>query len=212
MPRGFDDVEEAQLDRAPRLIDPEIGKELRDWWLAVDSPNSRTPNFDVASTCTIENKPGLLLIEAKAHDAELINEAVGKRLKADASGNSKTNHERIAAAIHSASDGLRDATSMPWQLSRDSHYQMSNRFAWAWKLTGLVFPVVLVYLGFLRADEMNDKGKPFGAASVWEQLVKKHSESLFPPSVWDREWTVNRQPFIPLIRSLELPLDHRGVA
>ena len=38
---------------------------------------------------------------------------------------------------------------------------MSNRFAWAWKLASSSVPVVLIYLGFLRADEMRDKGKPF---------------------------------------------------
>jgi hypothetical protein len=207
MPQGFDHLEEAELDRAPRLIDPRIGRELREWWLQTDSPNSRTPNFDIASTCAIENKPGFLLIEAKAHDAELINESVGKRLTADASRNSKVNHERIAARIKSASDGLQDATSLPWNLSCDSHYQMSNRFAWAWKLTALGFPVVLVYLGFLGAQEMRDKGKPFAIASEWEQLVKKHSEPLFPPSVWNHRWECNGQPFIPLIRSIEQPLD-----
>ncbi len=121
MPQGFDDLEEAELDRAPRLIDAKIGKRLRDWWLAIDSPKSKTPNFDIASTCTIENKPGLLLIEAKAHDAELLSEAAGKRLNPDASRGSKVNHERIAAAIQSASVGLQEATSLGWQLSRDSH-------------------------------------------------------------------------------------------
>src|SRR5208282_1151901 len=153
-------------------------------WLAIDSPKSKTPNFDIASTCTIENKPGLLLTEAKAHDAELLSEAAGKRLNPDASRGSKVNHERIAAAIQSASVGLQEATSLGWQLSRDSHYQMSNRFAWAWKLTGLVFPVVLAYLGFLRAHEMKDRGKPFGAGSAWDATkLRLESSSKQAPDV-----------------------------
>jgi len=206
MPQGFDNLEEAQLDRAPRLIDPKIGRQLRDWWLAADRPNSRTPNFDIASTCTIESKPAILLIEAKAHDAELINETVGKRLDEGASQDSKANHAKIADAIRSASDGLHAATAMKWQLSRDSHYQMSNRFAWSWKLTELGFPVILVYLGFLKADEMKDKGKPFANDAAWERIVREHSEPLFPPAVWNQPWTCNGQLFIPLIRAAEQPL------
>src|SRR3989442_1041970 len=31
MPQGFDDLEEAQLDKAPRLLDIRVGKQLRVW-------------------------------------------------------------------------------------------------------------------------------------------------------------------------------------
>src|SRR2546423_11790521 len=78
MPAGFDDIDEAELHNAPRLLDSSIGRELRRWWLAVDTPNSKTPNFDIASSCTVlvggEAKSGLLLIEAKAHKQELRKE------------------------------------------------------------------------------------------------------------------------------------------
>jgi hypothetical protein len=45
-------------------------------------------------------------------------------------------------------------TGLTWALSRDWCYQMSIRFAWAWKLAGLGKPVILIYLGFLAYDEM----------------------------------------------------------
>jgi len=170
MPQGFDNVEEAQLDRAPRLIDPKLGKQLRDWWLAADRLNSRTPNFDIASTCTIGNKPGILLIEAKAHDAELINEAVGKRLDEAASQDSKANHAQIADAIRSASDGLHTATAMKWQLSRDSHYQIANRFAWSWKLTELGFAVILVSCN--RCIYMRDQGRTPSDAGIFRHRLE----------------------------------------
>ncbi len=85
---------------------------------------------------------------------------------------------------------------------------MSNRFAWAWKLADLGMPVVLVYLGFLRACEMSDdKCKPFTDAADWETVVKRHSQALFAAEVWGQRWTCGGQPFIPLIRSLDVPLN-----
>ena len=58
---------------------------------------------------------------------------------------------------------------------------MSNRFAWAWKLTDLGIPIVLVYLGFLGATEMKDNGQPLADAGAWESIVKRHSQVLFLP-------------------------------
>lgn len=206
MPLGFVNPEEAQLHKAPRLLDLDIGFQLSKWWLAPASKKAMTPNFDIASTCTIEGKAGLLLVEAKAHDEELNKEASGRRLTSDSSDNRKESHETIGAAMASARIGLGKATGLSWRISRDSHYQISNRFAWAWKLADLGIPVVLVYLGFLRADEMDDRGKPFQDHAEWDRLVKSHSESLFPPEVWGQQWMINNQPLIPLIRSLNVPL------
>ena len=83
---------------------------------------------------------------------------------------------------------------------------MANRFAWAWKLTELGIPVVLVYLGFLNADEMHDRGNPFVSHDDWVQLVKSHSAPLFPADPWNRAWNCNGQSLIPLIRSIDQPL------
>jgi hypothetical protein len=204
MPRGFNDITEAQFHKASRLLNADIAKQLREWWLAVESTTAKTPNIDIASTCMIGNRRGLMLVEAKAHDEELKKEEAGKELRTKPSADSEENHKQIATAIQSACDGLSEATLLNWKLSRDTHYQMSNRFAWSWKLTELGFPVVLVYLGFLRAEEMRDRGNPFADHAEWEQAVKEHSKSLFSPEVWDRKWSVNEQPLIPLIRSLEL--------
>jgi hypothetical protein len=115
-------------------------------------------------------------------------------------------NDKISQAIISARNGLEQATSLRIRISRDSHYQMSNRFAWSWKLTELGFPVVLIYLGFLKAMEMGDRGRPFSNHADWERLVKLHSKPLFPSELWDRQWSCNGRPFLPLIRSFEQPL------
>jgi hypothetical protein len=214
MPEGFSRLEEAQLHKAYRLIpDPARRRALRDWWLAVSrGDNTTTPNWDVASTCTVRGTPGLLLIEAKAHDYELRKEECGKSVPVDDSrdepSNSQRNHQQIAACIQDVTRSLSEQTRLPWHLSTDSHYQMSNRFAWSWKLTELGIPVILVYLGFLNCDEMHDPPTTFAFScrEDWERVVKAHNLSLFPECVWNKKCDVNRQAFIPLIRTYDQAL------
>ena len=79
------------------------------------------------------------------------------------------------------------AIGAPCHISRDMHYQMSNRVAWAWKLTELGLPEVLVYLEFLNADEMQDRAAPFASHAGWQQLVQAHSAPLFDVDPWKRD-------------------------
>src|SRR5262245_55935670 len=143
MPSGFADCEEAQLHKAEKIIaDANDRDALLNWWLAVSGgPRTTTPNWDIASTCAIHGKPGILLIEAKAHDTELRNEERGKPLGGEdnkgVSLDSRRNHVRIGCCIQEAAIALSQQTGLAWALSRDWCYQMSNRFAWAWKLTEL---------------------------------------------------------------------------
>ena len=148
MTEGFDRVEEAQLHRAPRLLPPQHCDALGDWWLAVQSDGSRTPHWDIVSTCTVDGRKWVLLEEAKAHSQELKtkDQVVGSR----------PNCERIAERIEEANGRLADWTELRWALSHEHRYQMANRFAWSWKLTELGDPVILVYLGFLGAEEMRE--------------------------------------------------------
>ncbi len=206
MPRGIEVTAEDMLPQAKRLLAEEVRRDLGLWWLAVAPYSTRTPNWDIASTCTTEGRSGILLIEAKAHEKELIKEETGKPLEVAASDGSRRNHVQIGPAIQDASNGLAKATGQPWSLSRDKKYQMSNRFAWSWKLADLGIPVVLVYLGFLNANEMRDKGRPFADAAEWQMVVKNHSKGLFGAEIWGQRWNCAGQPFIPLIRSLDVPI------
>lgn len=200
MPDGFANLEEAQLHKACTLLEPELCQQLCSWWLSVTRGMPMTPNWDIASTCLIEGKKGILLIEAKAHDEELIKEAKGRTLKEDASANSIKNFERIGKAINEANVGL-NKICPGWNLSQNSHYQMSNRFAWSWKLATLGIPVVLVYLGFLNANEMQDQGQSFKDGPDWKNLVLSHGKAVVPESVWETRLTIKCTTIIPLIRT-----------
>ena len=209
MPEGFVRTEEAQFGRVDSLLDSAIGDRLINWWLAVPEVVGRVPHWDIVSTCTIDGRSGILLIEAKAYDQELIREEVGKKRGKDDSADSLRNRAQIDSCMCHANISLSAETKLSWSLSIEHHYQMSNRFAWAWKLTELGFPIILVYLGFLNADEMGNKSVPcvpFADHRSWEKIVKSQSATLFPENVWNNRWLVHGQPFIPLISSCEQPL------
>lgn len=213
LPQGFDVIKEAQLGTEGKSViaDVAIHKSLREWWLRVSSKKATTPNWDIASTCMINGKRGVLLVEGKAHNNELKKEESGKPLRGkDGKGvtmNSQLNHDHIGKAIQGASLALASATGLPWKLSRDRNYQMSNRFAWSCKLAELGVPVVLIYLGFLNANEMKrGKQTSFSTHEDWEKAVLDHSSPLFPQSVWGQSIHASGTCILPLIRSIDQPL------
>ena len=115
---------EARLDRDAGFLAPKLRQQLRDWWLAVPK-GANTPNWDLAATCRIEGRKGLLLVEAKAHVNELSDAGKSK----PARENSRRNHKRIGSAIEEARTGLALVSGGSWGISRDRCYQLSNRFA-----------------------------------------------------------------------------------
>ena len=205
-------AQEVELDKSNELVCREVQLQLRRWWLAVlgRGKGAKTPNWDIASTCTIMGKPGLLLIEAKAHSNEL--EASGKSLGSNASPNSIKNHERIGLAIAEAADQFQRATGNRWEISRDHHYQLSNRFAWSWKLASLGIPVVLLYLGFLNAQDMADDGTLFRSEADWKSTLKDHALGAVDEAFWGERVDLDGVPFIALIRGIDQPFDPNEVA
>lgn len=194
-PRGFVAPEEAKLGDAPQFLDARHREAVTAWWLAVRR-GANTPNWDIACRTTIDGLEGLVLVEAKAHSNEIKND--GKP-----AGGNAANHERITAAIAEASDSL-NVLSPGWALSADHCYQLCNRFAWAWKIASLGVPVLLVYLGFLNAEEMADVGEPFADHGSWERLVREHGRAVVPPGAWDSVIEVTGTPLRAVIRSAAL--------
>ena len=61
---------EVELAGPNDLVSHDVVLEFRSWWLEVHW-GARTPVWDLAATSTISDRPGLLVVEAKAHSAEL---------------------------------------------------------------------------------------------------------------------------------------------
>ena len=202
LPRGRTNPAEAKLGETPDLLTPELREALTDWWLAV-RPRANTPNWDLASTATVNGREGLVLVEAKAHMAELKPD--GKPLKSSPSENSLKNHRRITACIQEANDAM-NGICPGWNLTATTHYQLANRFAWSWKVASLGVPVVLVYLGFLEADEMVDVGGPLGSPDAWEELVRHHGHGIVPDCVWHQPLMIGDVPLHACIRSFHQSL------
>jgi hypothetical protein len=195
MPRGFLNPDEAKLGETTGFLSEEQRKVVTTWWLKV-TRNANTPNWDIVSTCKIEGQPGLILVEAKAYDKELKQNDKCNASNAD-------NLEQIGKAIQEANAGLNTILS-GWGLAKESHYQLCNRFAWSWKITSLGVPVILVYLGFLNAEEMADQGEPFRSADEWAEIVRGHSHGIVPDRAWNTRLEINGTPMCALIRAVDL--------
>jgi hypothetical protein len=188
---------EARLGSWGPEVLPQAGwNEVASWWL-VEHRRANTPNWDFASTCSVDGRKGLVLIEAKAHAAEL--HAGGKPEVSEESA-SKRNHDQIRLAIASAKRAL-SKLGHNTTISIDRNYQLSNRIAFAWKLASLGVPVVLVYLGFIGDEGMRN---PLRTAEDWCSALTTHAVDIFASPVTDRRIDCNAVPFWVLARTLPI--------
>jgi len=198
-PAGFTRSDELELGAAEDFLTSPQRQLLTGWWLDV-ARRARTPTWDIISTCTVGGRAGLVLVEAKAHAAEMSHE--GKPVPRTENG--LRNHTRVASAVSESSIQL-NAVSPGFSLSISSHYQLCNRFAWSWKLASMGIPVVLVYLGFLNTEDMAHRGREiFESASAWESAVHNYADGIVPGPAWERSLDIGGTPVIPLIRSMDM--------
>lgn len=195
MPGGFLHSAEVRLEQQwpQEFLTENQREELAGWWLK-RRQSATTPTWDIVSICKIDGKAGLVLVEAKAHAGELGADDSCKSENAE-------NRQQIADAMSEANAGL-NAVEPGWSLQRDSHYQLSNRFALSWKIASMGTPVVLVYLGFLDAWDMNVGARNiFESAEAWRECLLKYAHGFVPSGVWEKRIEVAGTPLIPIIRS-----------
>lgn len=199
MPRGYEAPSEARMESFGPSWLPASGvwSVLKEWWLR-HLAGANTPNWDIAVGCLVEERPGLVLVEAKANWPEL--STTGKPLDPAASCNSRDNHTRIGEAIEEACIGWRTLDARV-AITRDSHYQLSNRLAFSWKLAMLGFPVILLYLGFTGDEGIRDAGAPFSDDDDWQRAFRQYAHTIVPHELFDRRLDVGPSPVWLLSRS-----------
>jgi hypothetical protein len=177
-PKGNANPEEMELrDFGPKYLADLIDwSMIRKWWPGYPA---KSPQWDLLITCTIEGKKGIVLVEAKAHEAELKWE--GKPLEEDASPESICNHQQIGESIAEACRGLNE--KIPGiNIQRDSRYQVANRVAFAWKLAQCGMHAVWLYLGFYGDSGISDVGVPFRDNDHWQRVMGACIQSILPQS------------------------------
>lgn len=174
-PRGRDDPTEWPIRKFCK-------KYCRDWFeqdlLSTWWPGrpATPPMWDLLSTCRVNEWPGILLVEAKAHEGECSYD--GKKLESWASQGSKENHQQITACIKEAQHSLNHACDGVFSLGTESHYQLVNRIAHLWKLASCGIPVMLLYLGFtgdtyFKRDYLTD-------ADHWQRVMGAYMRGVIP--------------------------------
>jgi hypothetical protein len=209
MPGGHNAPMEARLEtfgfRA--IPDEKVWKKLSEWWHC-HPEGANTPNWDLALGAEIEGKPGLILVEAKANVPEL--STAGKKLdrnlsrrSQDSQIKSKDNHERIGEAIEEACTNL--GVAYPGiRIRRDSHYQLSNRVAFLWRLASLGIPTVLVYLGFYGDVGIADVGEPFRDLAHWKRAFADYARPVLPEEFLERRIQIGEAPAWLLVRAKQV--------
>lgn len=210
LPRSHAEPAEARLDVFGRRVLPNhpVWDELRRWWLR-HPKGANTPNWDLAVTCQIEGRPGLVLVEAKANAPELSEagkapareEARRRRVSVQRSAESiersADNAQQISAAIDSARSALEP--QLPGiSISRDRHYQLSNRLAFAWKLASYGIPTVLLYLGFTGDTGMP---APLRDEAEWQALFRQHLGAVCPSGITEEPIRTGAAEFWVLCRA-----------
>jgi len=179
MPRGYVFSDEARLETfGPRVFpNHPAWQTLTSWWLK-HPKGANTPNWDFALRAEIEGQAGLVLVEAKANEEELVRDDP-KRGSVKGTPRSVGNDERIRAAIEEAREAL-EAVVPGISISCDNHYQLSNRIAFAWKLASLGLPVALVYLGFTGDVGIGSAGRPFSDHEDWLRVFNGKCMKVWP--------------------------------
>lgn len=171
---------------------------LDEWWV---SEQYTGPTWDLLAECTLNGRPGILMVEAKAHESEL--QLHGKLQSADASEQSNANHARISESLARTQAWFRRAVDTESNISAASHYQLANRLSGVEALASCGVPAILMYLGF-RGDTYF-KSDYFRDDDHWQQVMLGYIAGVVPAG-WIGQTTAHERggSVTMLIRSLPI--------
>lgn len=147
----------------------------RRWWIAF---KGNRPTWDLICHVEIDEKPGLLIVEAKAHYGEM-SEKDCKSAADTKNDRSVANDLSIRLRLTEASLGLSELGLGSFRLSADHDYQLSNRLAYLHKLAIDGVPTILMYVGWIGSPDWLT-ADPLVDESAWTEAVKGHFSRIGP--------------------------------
>jgi len=169
----------------------------RKWWMPF---KGNRPNWDLICHITVDEKPGLLIVEAKAHHGEM-SEKNSKSKVDKKNDRSVANDLSIRLRLAEANIGLSKLKMGEFQLSADHDYQLSNRLAYLHKLASDGIPTILMYLGWTGSPDWPTD--PITSDSDWKAAVKSHVERIGPwKFVEKKHQSESGAPFQMIVRSI----------
>ncbi|HVC92748.1 MAG TPA: hypothetical protein VND64_03610 [Pirellulales bacterium] len=175
------------------------------WWFPNKTGLNRRPTWDLLCQLDVGGRPGLLLVEAKAHVREMLEQ--DKKRDPTLSDESKANDRQIKSNIMRTNKVLSDLGAGRFLLSADNHYQLANRIAYLCKLANDGIPVVLLYLGWLNSPAW--PRDCFRDQAHWQQVMHKYMAGVVPASFPERLFKFHdRGSMQMLIRSADARMAH----
>ena len=94
-------------------------------------------------------------------------------------------HDEIGNAISEARGALLHYCDNV-SISRDNHYQLSNRIAYTWKLASMGIPTILLYLGFTNDPAWTSAQDHFESKQQWNDAIKSYFTEVGAKDLLDK--------------------------
>lgn len=95
-------------------------------------------------------------------------------------------HDKIGDAVSEARGALSNYCS-DVMVSRDNHYQLSNRIAYTWKLASMGIPTILLYLGFINDPAWISINDHFKSDQKWIEETKNYFAQVGASELLDKK-------------------------
>ena len=162
IPDPPNNTNEGDFTSLPEFVHPFLSNDKSSIWWKNALKNYSPYCWDLVSTCTVNGKKGLLLVEAKAKKGELITAA-----------NLQVPDENLERSYLVANKDL-SKISPDAKLSSIICRQMSNHIYRAWFLARSGIPVILLYLGF----HFEKGNRVFNSANDWRNYFLRGARKI----------------------------------
>lgn len=175
LPDPPNEINEQDFSSLAQFIHPFLSNDKNSAWWKNALKNYSPYCWDFVSTCTINGKKGLLLIESKAKKGELITK-----------GNLREPNLNLESNYAIAGTDLQKVAPDA-KLSSVTCRQMSNHIYRSWFLARSGIPVILMYLGFHFTGKQNNGNRVFTSGEDWRTYFLKAARKIGVSGLLNKE-------------------------